>query len=724
MLRSLSRVIVLSAALLLAAPLASAQDDAQPLPKAPVPYTKLHPKKAPARKPAALTPASAQAAAGPATIAPASEALAAPIPTPPPPPPPGATPAPSAPVAHARLQPGQPIAAGELEAWVDGWMDEAMARAHVAGAAISVVQNGQVLLKKGYGFADLKAKKAVDPDRTLFRIGSISKTFTWILVMKEVERGRIHLDRPVNLYLPEKVRVRDDGQSRPVLVANLMDHSAGFEDRALGQLFERDPDRVRPLALYLRQERPARVREPGVLSSYSNYGAALAGEAVSFVSGKTFERRVDDEIAGPLGMTRTTFREPRDPRRGLPAPMAEALRPDVASGYRWTGAAFEPRGYEYVGQAAPAGSASSTAADMARYMFMLLGDGNWNGTAIFGPLQQTPPGINGWAHGFIVYSLPGGFKGYGHDGATVAFHSSMVVIPQLNLGVFITTNSDSGADLVGRFPDRLVRRFYAEPAIFPRPGSRELADRAEAYAGYYLSTRRAYSGLEGFVDLLISGVTVRVTPDGRLVTGGGGGGARAWVPEGPLADGRFVATLGDAHLAFHTVDGRAVAFRDALNAATLQRAPFLKHIDTLAVTAGLAALAALATLVGLVARNRRDLRESALQSRASMVQNMQAGLWLAAMVLFGLWAARATGDQAKALYGWPGPLIITASTCALVAAALTLLTVIGLPAVWRGGRRVESWSPLRKLAFTTTVVVYAAFSLILGIWGALAPWSG
>jgi CubicO group peptidase (beta-lactamase class C family) len=129
----------------------------------------------------------------------------------------------------------------------------------------------------------------VDPDRTLFRIGSISKTFTWVLLMKEVEARRIRLDRPINLYLPEKVRL--PGASREVMVRHLMDHSAGFEDRALGQLFENEAGRVRPLDLYLRQERPDQVRPAGQVASYSNYGASLAGEAVAFVSGKTFERQ-------------------------------------------------------------------------------------------------------------------------------------------------------------------------------------------------------------------------------------------------------------------------------------------------------------------------------------------------------------------------------------------------------------------------------------------------
>jgi len=692
--RSLGKAVLATLALLFA-PSAVAQEAA--LPKAPVPYTQIRPKAAQPR-PAAAAPAATQPAAPPRVVS------------------------------GARLAVGQAVAPAELEAFVDGWMTDAMTREHVAGATVSVVQNGQVVLKKGYGFADLDPRRPVDPDRTLFRIGSISKTFTWILLMKDVEAGRIRLDAPINLYLAEKVRL--PGRSREVTVRSLMEHTPGFEDRALGQLFENDPRRVRPLDLYLRQERPGRDRRPGVLSSYSNYGVALAGAAVTFGKGKTFERLVEEEITVPLRMNHTTFREPRPERRGLPAAMPQRLRADVSTGYGWRNAGFVEDDYEYIGQVAPAGSASSTAGDMSRYMLMLLGDGTWNGVTVFGPraarafrspLRRTPEGINGWAHGFIVFDLPGGFRGYGHDGSTLAFHSKMVLVPELGLGVFIATNSENGQRLAGALPGTLVRRFYAPPAIFPRPGSAELAQSGDVFEGAYLSTRRANGGLEGFVGLLIGGVDVTVTPGGRLITSRMGD-VKAWVPDGPVGEGRFVSAIGGERLAFRIKDGRATSFRDDFNAATMLRAPFSEQGPTLILFATLTGLAALATFAGLALRNRRELRQNQIQARAAMVQTMQAGLWIAALLLFAAWGAGAT-DIPKIMYGWPGPLLITASACALVAAALSLITIAALPAVWQGGRRVDSWTVARKLAFTLTVLIYTVFSVLLAMNGALEPWS-
>ncbi|WP_296595865.1 serine hydrolase [Phenylobacterium sp.] len=708
--QKLGRAMLAALALLVGGP-AAAQDGPPPaasrtpaagaaLPKAPVPYTTIRPAASPPRS------------AGKPTASPAAA-------TPPTPPrhPNG-----------ARLASNQPIDPVQLEAFVDGWVSDALRREHVAGATVSVVQNGQVTLKKGYGFASLSPRRPVDPDRSLFRVGSISKTFTWILLMKEVEAGRIRLDRPVNLYLPEKVRLT--GRSRDVTVGSLLNHTSGFEDRALGQLFKNDPRRVRPLDLYLRQERPSRIRLNGAISSYSNYGAGLAGAATAFVSGKTFERRVEEEITGPLGMASTTFREPRPERRGLPGAMPERLRGDVAVGYAWRDAGYFPYDYEYIGQIAPAGSASSTAGDMSRYMLMLLGNGSWNGATVFGPraaqafrspMRKTPVGINGWAHGFMTFDLPGDYRGYGHLGDTLAFHSAMIVVPELNLGVFISTNGGNGGEVAAGLPEAVLRAFYAPPAVFPRSGSADLLAAADVFSGDYLSTRRAYGGLEGFVGLIAGGASVTVTPGGRLLTSDLGG-TRAWTLEGPASEGRFISTTSDARLAFHMEDGRAVSFRTGANAETLQRTPFLQRRGTLAFMAALTALTAAATLVGLILRSRRDLRQNQIQARAALIQNIQAGLWLAALGFFAVWAAQAS-DLAAIMYGWPGPLVVTASACALVAAALTLLTIAAVPAIWQGGRRVESWSGLRKVFFTITVLIYAAFSVLLAVNGALEPWS-
>lgn len=692
------------------------------VPKAPIPYDAFQKSAAPKRAPtpaATRTTSSSSAPASPPSSTTASS---------------GETPAVEALptiASGARLARGEALPPAELEAFVDGVVKEAMARDHIAGVTVSVVQHGQIVLKKGYGFASAAPERRVDPDRTLFRIGSISKTFTWIALMNEVEAGRIRIDAPLNLYLPERLQIRDQGFRTPVRVINTMDHSAGFEDRALGHLFERRFERVRPLADYLRQERPRRVHEPGAVSSYSNYSVALVGQALNYVSGKPFERLIEDEILRPVGLNHTTFREPHPDKAGLPAPMPAALAQDVSEGYRWTPGGYRTRPYEFISQVAPAGSASSTAADMGRYMLLLLGQGSLDGATVYGPkvaqafrtpIRRTPAGINGWRHGFIDYTLPGGLKGFGHAGATLSFMSNMVVIPALDVGVFISTNTDTGAKLADSLPTQVVRQFYAPPQVFPRPGSPALKTQARAFNGYYVGTRRAYGGLEKFVDLILSGATARVTEDGRLLIRAASR-TETFVPVGDPSEGLFVASDGDEHVAFRMSGAKATSFRTAMNAQTFQRAGFWLRPKVLAVLAALSAIAAAATIGGVILRNRREHRETSVQSRASVIQNTQAALWLTAFGLFAIWASK-TSDVANVMYGWPGGELVIGSACTLVAAALTLLSAVMLPSIWRGGRRVDSWSPLRKIAYTVTVAIYGALSVTLGFWGVLTPWGG
>ncbi len=667
------------------------------LPAAPIPYTTIRPP-----RPKAARPAPRPAAA--------------------------ATPAPApAPAIAQPLAAAAPLPPAELEAFVDGVVRQAMASDHIAGATVAVVQNGQVVLKKGYGFA--APSRPVDPDRTLFRIGSISKTFTWITLLNEIDAGRMRLDAPVNLYLPLKVQVRDQGFDQPVTLRHLMSHTPGFEDRALGHLFERDYDRVRPLLTYLRQERPQRVRAPGTLPSYSNYGAALAGAAVSNVTGKTFEALAEQEIINPLGLTRTTFREPHPVREGTPAPMSPALARNLSEGFRWTPEGYRERPFEYIGQIAPAGAASSTAADMARYMNLLLAGGTLDGTTVFSPrvaewmrtsLYRPAPGAAGATQGLQDLTMPGGRRALGHAGETLSFHSNMILVPDLGLGVFVSTNTDTGHLLARDLPAAVVERFYAPAARVPPAGSKALLANRGAYEGMYLDARRAHGGLEAFVGALRGFVRVSVTPDGYLSIGDARG-PRLWAATADPAVFRRVD--GPETLVFQVEGGRAVRFFSPWGYSAFERRGDFAGPGLLSLLAALTAIASIATLIGLAMRDRRDFRETNIQGRASLLQTTQSILWLLGLFGFAVWAS-GTGDAANVVFNWPGGWMVLASACCLVAAVLTLITVMMLPVIWRGGRRVDSWTIGRKLRFTATAAIFVLFAVDLGYWGALFPWSG
>ena len=624
-----------------------------------------------------------------------------------------------------RLAPGQPIPPAELEAMVDGMVRQAMTRDHIAGLAVAVVQDGQVILKKGYGLAG--PNRPVDPDRTLFRIGSISKTFTWIAVMKEVEAGRMRLDAPINDYLPPALQIAAQGFARPIRVRDLMTHSAGFEDNVLHGLFVKDPAKVASLEEHTVAARPARVREPGEVASYSNYGAALAGAAVAHLEGQPFEAVVEREITGPLGMVHTTFREPYKARPGLPEPMSPALAADASTGYRFVDGAFKPQPYEFVTGSAPAGAGSSTAGDMARYMLMILGDGQLEGARLYGPqtalgfrtmLQSAAPGLDGWDDGFMDLALPGGFRGHGHGGDTLWFHSMMLTIPELKLGVFVSANTDTApAFIQGQLIQRIVERYYAPPPPAPPPGSPAFAKKAQAYAGTYLSNRRAYSGLPGFLSRILFQFQVGATKDGRLTTAGAGG-QQSWVPT--ATPGIFQETDGPERMGFLLEDGRAVRLYPPSGTVVFDRIGPIYQTPTLMVMTGLTLLAAIATLVGVAIRAGRMLPERGAQRSLNRLQLAAAALWIGCFATLAVFAAGAS-DQAAVLFGWPSPWLIAASTFGLAAALVSGLTLILTPATWGGGEK--SWTVGRRLRFTLTSLIFAAFGLQLALWGAVTPWA-
>ncbi len=665
----------------------------------------------------------AQDQASPAVSSPAP---AAPVPVMP-------TAPPTAPANQARLARGQAIPPAELEAFVDGFATKAMAQDHIAGAAVVVVQNGQTVFKKGYGVDRLQPVRAVDPDRTLFRIGGVTKTFTWIALMREIEAGHIRLDAPINVYLPEKDQIPDQGYKRQIQIRDLLTHTTGFENRSFGQKMEDEPGRVRPLDVYLRQERPRRVREAGALPTYGDYGAALAGEALVQVTGRPMQTLLESEITGPLGLRRTTLREPY-PRRGeLPEPLAKDLAGDISQGFRWTGSAYGDRPFEFMSQAAPADAASASAQDMGRYMLAVLGDGTVDGVSIYSPalakdfrtaLQRSAPGVGGWDYGFMEYALPGGFQGFGHPGATLSFRANLVTIPALGLGVFVAANTETGEGLTAALASAVVGRFYAPPAQLAPEPSAWLKDHAAAFAGGYLTTQRAYTGMEQFANLLQDGARVSVTPDGVLLTPGREGPHR-WTPApGASLDAPYVTFQevgGPNVLVFEMKDGQAQRWFAPSGRAAYERSNLFAQVWLVAALAAATGAASIGAIGSLFLRDRREFRQTTVQGWADAAQVSSAILWLGGLVCFGIWELGAS-DEANLVYGWPGPWLVIASACAFVATVLTVVGLGLLPIVWRGGRRLDSWTAGRKARFTVSTLVFALFAVMLGLWGALEPW--
>jgi len=392
-----------------------------------------------------------------------------------------AAPAPPA-ASSAALPSARELTATDLEAFLDGLMPAQLEREDVAGAVVAVVKDGRVLFLKGYGFADVANRKPVSPSDTLFRPGSISKLFTWTSVMQLVEQGKLDLDRDVNDYLDFKIPVAFE---KPITLRNVMTHTPGFEETGK-ELFVSDAAHVRPLGEYLRDHLPARIFPPGTTPAYSNYGTALAGYIVQRVSGKPFEQYVAENIYGPLQMPHTTFVQP------LPAD----LQPLMSNGYVRASQAAKP--YEFV-QAYPAGSVATSATDMCSFMIAHLQDGQFGGTRILKPETAklmhskqfaSDPRLNGMALGFYEETR-NGQRIIGHGGDTVYFHSDLHLIPDANVGFFVSYNSMGKAEVSPRtilFEKFLDRYFpYTPPVAAPVATAKE---DAKLVSGLYIASRR------------------------------------------------------------------------------------------------------------------------------------------------------------------------------------------------------------------------------------------
>ncbi|MGH8166023.1 MAG: serine hydrolase domain-containing protein, partial [Woeseiaceae bacterium] len=246
----------------------------------------------------------------------------------------------------------------DLEAWLDGFMTYALPRGDIAGGVVTVVKDGEVLLNKGYGFADVDEQKPVDPDLTLFRPGSVSKLITWTAVMQMVEQGKVDLDADVNTYLDFQIPERD---GEPITMRNIMTHTTGFEEQVKGLMGV--GDEVAVLGEHLKDWVPERIFPPGETPAYSNYATALAGYIVERASGMSFDDYVDQNIFEPLEMTQSTFRQP----------LPERLEQYMSKGY--ARASEDAKPFEIVGGLAPAGSMSSSGRDMAKFMIAHLQNG-------------------------------------------------------------------------------------------------------------------------------------------------------------------------------------------------------------------------------------------------------------------------------------------------------------------------------------------------------------
>ena len=318
----------------------------------------------------------------------------------------------------------------ELEKLLDDVIPTEMKARNIPGAAFILVENGRVVLIKGYG--------GVDPATTVFPIASISKVFTATAVVQLADRGKLDLGADVNRYLK---RI----ESPPVTAAQLLTHQGGF-DELRGRLI-REGQKQQPLHEFLKT-RLVRVHAPGEQTSYSSFGAALAGLLVEEVSGLPYDRYLARHIFKPLGMTSSGV--------------------GVATKNAATGYEADEKGKIYAVpweryHTPPASSVYGTASDMGRFMIAMLsgGKGILSERATKSMLTQQATmhrGVPGYGYGWQM-SDTNGQRIAEHGGDIGGFSSLMTLLPDRRIGFFIVSHRE-GIELRDPVRSAILDRWF------------------------------------------------------------------------------------------------------------------------------------------------------------------------------------------------------------------------------------------------------------------------
>lgn len=388
-------------------------------------------------------------------------------------------------------------------------------KAHVTGAGVALISNGELLWCGGIGKADVAANRDVTCD-TEFRVGSISKTFVALALVKLQEEGKINLYVRLQDVAPEiPMKNRWEG-SNAVRIVNLLEHTAGFDDMEPSEVYNRRDRQDFPLLeVFKRFQEPQNVRwPPSTRFSYSNPGYGIAGYLIEKASGQSFDVYIQQNILAPLSISVGDFR------------LTDANRAKLAQGYDGNPARAIPYKNIYL---RPAGDMKASPAELAKLVQFFLRRGRAGDTQLVKPetiaRMEYPETVSSAKNGLrLGYGLAnyteneGGVITHGHDGGIDGFISSYRYMPEQNWGYVVLLNSTVSyqalVDMNHLAIDFLSKDFSKpQQAVVSRPPA-EL----EKFAGFY-APRAPRNQLLAFMEDLTGGTRIRVA-NGRLQRAG------------------------------------------------------------------------------------------------------------------------------------------------------------------------------------------------------------
>jgi CubicO group peptidase (beta-lactamase class C family) len=326
-----------------------------------------------------------------------------------------------------------------------------------------------------------------------------------------VEQGKADLNADVNTYV-NAFKIPST-YAEPVTLANILTHTAGFDDRYLG-IGAPLAKAAEPLGPYLARTMPPRVLEPGKVFAYSNHAYGLAGHIVENVSGEEFNSYIQTNIFTPLGMESSSF--------GVPYPTPQ----DIAVPYFKGGeeAGFRRAELDRV-QFGPAGDLITTANDIAKFMAVHLNKGTYGEEE---QLLSEPTiermhaqhfvqaeGLDGWAYGFME-GTRNGVRWIGHDGSWLGFCAQLVMVPERKSGFFVAYNGECSFAANAALRKGLFDLLWPSNAAITAEENPNAEQLAQKLAGSYMAVRRARSDFT-VMAAAATQMTVKAPGEGRLL---------------------------------------------------------------------------------------------------------------------------------------------------------------------------------------------------------------
>lgn len=431
----------------------------------------------------------------------------------------------------------------DIKEFVESTVPKQLKKYNIAGASVSVVKDGELLFTTAYGYSNVSKGLKADSN-TMFRIGSVTKLFTWTAIMQLVEQGKLNLDDDINKYLGN---IKLGGNyNKSITIKHLMTHTSGIEDKFSNLFMSKDRE-IPSLKEALLKDKRNRIFKPGEIIAYSNYGTALAGLIIENVSGMTYEEYIDKFILKSLDMNRTTILQP-----------ASSKYDNVSKGHMYSQGGYKVFEDAFT-QLPPIGAISTSAEDISKFMIMHLQNGRYEDSII---LKEDTAKLMHKTHFTSDQRLPGICLGFiewkrndkriiWHSGGTALFKTLCMLIPEENVGVFISYNSPNSDKARSEFRQKFLDRYY--PYSFEKVKPLEdYKERSKKYEGYFKEGRTAKFNSDKLIYAFSRIEKVALNDDGTLIFRG-----TKYIEIEPLV---FYEVNGQGKLIFHEDKNRNIKY--------------------------------------------------------------------------------------------------------------------------------------------------------------------